>query len=578
MAKQKSAFYCKNCGNESPKWLGKCPACNEWNTYIEEPKVVASINPKNANPVFQDKKLKPIKINDVSQLDYNRIVTGDTEFDNVMGGGIVKGSITLIGGEPGIGKSTLLLQIALSLKSTKILYVSGEESMEQIKMRAERIKDTNDKLYLYSETNTQFIFKTVQDLEPDLVIIDSVQTVYTDNITSSAGSISQVRETASEFQKLAKTMGTSVILIGHINKDGEIAGPKLLEHIVDTVLQFEGDRHYNNRILRSIKNRFGSQMEMGIYEMNEKGLRPVTNPSEILLNSRKDQFSGISIACAMEGARPLLIETQALVASAVYGNPQRTATGFDVRRLNMLLAVLEKRAGFALTTKDVFLNIAGGIKIIDPAIDLSIVCSIMSSYQDVEISHNYAFSAEVGLSGEIRSISRIEQRIQEADKLGFEKIFVSKGNYKSKNSKLNIDVIEVSKILQYETIGSAGMDIRANIKDTITINSLERTAIPTGLYIELPIGYEAQVRPRSGLAIKQGLSVLNSPGTIDSDYRGEIQVIVANLSKDPIVIQNGDRIAQMVIAKYEQAIWQEVDMLSNTDRGIGGFGSTGVNN
>lgn len=446
MAKIKKAFFCTNCGNESTKWIGRCPGCNEWNTYVEE-----IISKENSNPnqsTFKDfsVKTKPVKLTEVKQNDISRFYSDDPEFNRVLGGGIVPGSIVLIGGEPGIGKSTLLLQIALSLNDLKILYVSGEESVEQIKMRADRINVKNDSLYLYSETCTQTIFEQVKAIEPNLIIIDSVQTVYSQHILSASGSISQVRECAGEFQRLAKETNIPVILIGHINKEGEIAGPKLLEHIVDTVLQFEGDRNYTHRLLRTIKNRFGSALELGVYEMKSHGLQPVINPSDILLGNRDEALSGVAIASTMEGMRPLMIEVQALVANAVYGNPQRSSIGFDTRRLNMLLAILEKRGGFQLSNKDVFLNLAGGIKVSDPALDLAVLAAIISSYKDEEISNNTAFCAEVGLSGEIRAVSRIEQRIAEAEKLGFDKIFISRYNAKLPKDKFSIKIVEVGKI------------------------------------------------------------------------------------------------------------------------------------
>ena len=446
MAKIKKAFFCTNCGNESTKWIGRCPGCNEWNTYVEE-----IISKENSNPnqsTFKDfsVKTKPVKLAEVKQNDISRFYSDDPEFNRVLGGGIVPGSIVLIGGEPGIGKSTLLLQIALSLKDLKILYVSGEESVEQIKMRADRINVKNDSLYLYSETCTQTIFEQVKAIEPNLIIIDSVQTVYSQHILSASGSISQVRECAGEFQRLAKETNIPVILIGHINKEGEIAGPKLLEHIVDTVLQFEGDRNYTHRLLRTIKNRFGSALELGVYEMKSHGLQPVINPSDILLGNRDEALSGVAIASTMEGMRPLMIEVQALVANAVYGNPQRSSIGFDTRRLNMLLAILEKRGGFQLSNKDVFLNLAGGIKVSDPALDLAVLAAIISSYKDEEISNNTAFCAEVGLSGEIRAVSRIEQRIAEAEKLGFDKIFISRYNAKLPKDKFSIKIVTVGKI------------------------------------------------------------------------------------------------------------------------------------
>ena len=446
MAKVKKAFFCTNCGNESTKWVGRCPGCNEWNTYVEE-----IISKENSNPnqsTFRDfsVKTKPVKLNEVKENELTRFLSDDPEFNRVLGGGIVPGSIVLIGGEPGIGKSTLLLQIALSLQSLKILYVSGEESVEQIKMRADRIGVRNDNCYLYSETSTQTIFEQVKSLEPNLIIIDSIQTVYSQHILSTSGSISQVRECAGEFQRLAKETNIPVILIGHINKEGEIAGPKLLEHIVDTVLQFEGDRNYTHRLLRTIKNRFGSALELGVYEMKSHGLQPVLNPSDILIGNRDESLSGVAIASTMEGMRPLMIEVQALVANAVYGNPQRSSIGFDTRRLNMLLAILEKRGGFMLSNKDVFLNLAGGIRVSDPALDLAVIASIISSYKDTEISSNTAFCAEVGLSGEIRAVARIEQRIAEAEKLGFDKIFISKYNAKLPQNKFQIQVLEISKV------------------------------------------------------------------------------------------------------------------------------------
>jgi DNA repair protein RadA/Sms len=446
LAKIKKAFFCTNCGNESTKWIGRCPGCNEWNTYVEE-----IISKDNSNPnqsTFKDFsiKTKPVKLTEVRQNEISRFYSDDPEFNRVLGGGIVPGSIVLIGGEPGIGKSTLLLQIALSLKDLKILYVSGEESVEQIKMRADRIQVQNENLFLYSETCTQTIFDQVKTLEPNLIIIDSVQTVYSQHILSASGSISQVRECAGEFQRLAKETNIPVILIGHINKEGEIAGPKLLEHIVDTVLQFEGDRNYTHRLLRTIKNRFGSALELGVYEMKSHGLQPVVNPSDILLGNRDEALSGVAIASTMEGMRPLMIEVQALVANAVYGNPQRSSIGFDTRRLNMLLAILEKRGGFQLSNKDVFLNLAGGIKVSDPALDLAVLAAIISSYKDEEISSNTAFCAEVGLSGEIRAVSRIEQRIAEAEKLGFEKIYISKYNAKLPKDKFTIKIVQVGKI------------------------------------------------------------------------------------------------------------------------------------
>lgn len=452
MAKIKSGFFCKHCGNESAKWVGRCPACGEWNTMVEE--VVATgkeVGWKKAVQAISSKtdRIAPVKLVDIVKKDTFRIVTPDDEFNRVMGGGIVPGSITLIGGEPGIGKSTLLLQVALLLKEQKILYVTGEESLEQIKMRADRVGKAMSDLYIFTETNTQKIFEQLKQVDPDILIVDSIQTVFTDLIESTPGSISQIRECAGQFQRLAKETNIPVILVGHINKEGEIAGPKLLEHIVDTVLQFEGDRNYIYRILRTIKNRFGSTAELGVYEMEGSGLRPVSNPSEILISQRDELLSGISIAATLEGMRPLLIETQALVSNAVYGTPQRSATGFDIRRMNMLLAVLEKRAGFHLGNKDVFLNIAGGIKVTDPAIDLAVIAALMGSYEDEPISNKTAFAAEVGLSGEIRAVNRIDQRIAEAEKLGFDRIFISKYNKKGLDlGKYKIKVEMVGKVLE----------------------------------------------------------------------------------------------------------------------------------
>lgn len=446
MAKIKTSFFCNNCGHESTKWLGKCPSCNEWNTFIEE--VIENNKTENWNSYSDDKKQnKIVALNNVSTVKENRIVTTDAELNRVLGGGIVHGSIILVAGEPGIGKSTLFLQHGLMMKDITILYISGEESEQQIKMRADRLKMTNNNFYLLTETNTQIIFQEIKKLKPQLVIIDSIQTLQSNLIDAGAGSVSQIKECAAEFQRFAKETNTPVFLIGHITKDGNIAGPKILEHMVDTVLQFEGDRHYAYRILRTIKNRFGSTAELGIYEMTGEGMRAVNNPSEILISQRDDQLSGIAIAATIEGMRPLLIEVQALVTQSVYGTPQRTVTGFDLRRLQLLLAVLEKRGGFLFGTKDVFVNIAGGLKIEDPSIDLAVICALLSSYDDTPISHKICFAGEVGLNGEIRAVNRIEQRIAEAEKLGFEKIFVSKFNKKSVNLKLfNIDIIMVSQL------------------------------------------------------------------------------------------------------------------------------------
>lgn len=447
MAKTKTIFFCKECGNESPKWIGHCPGCGAWNSYVEENVVVGKDSKYTKNTVNYGNPSKPIKVQDISSEKETRLNLECNELNRVLGGGLVPGSLILLGGEPGIGKSTLLLQVALKLKNKSILYVSGEESAQQIKMRAERIGIVNEKCLILTETNTTNIIKHIEDSKPDIIIIDSIQTLESPSIDSTAGSISQIRETASEINKMAKSLHIPTFLIGHITKDGSIAGPKILEHIVDTVIQFEGDRHYGFRVLRTIKNRFGSSSELGIFEMNTNGLREVSNPSEILLSQREEIVSGISIAATLEGMRPMMIETQALVSTAAYGTPQRSCTGFDTRRLNMLLAVLEKRAGFRLSSKDVFLNIAGGIRVDDPAIDLAVVAAILSSNEDIAISNRYAFAAELGLSGEIRSVNRIEARIAEADKLGMEKIFVSKYNCRNiDTSKFNVEIVHLATI------------------------------------------------------------------------------------------------------------------------------------
>ena len=449
MSKTKSAFFCQNCGYETAKWAGKCPACNEWNTFVEE--VVVKGNDKQAKEEWREfsglSGLKTVSINDVSSAEEKRIITTDGELNRVLGGGIVSGSIVLVAGEPGIGKSTLFLQIGLQLAHVRTLYISGEESEQQIKMRADRLGAQGDNFFLLTETNTQTIFKEIKKLKPELVIVDSIQTLQSPYIESSPGSISQIRECAAELQRYAKETNTPVFLIGHITKDGNIAGPKILEHMVDTVLQFEGDRHYAYRILRTLKNRFGSTAELGIYEMTGEGMRAVTNPSEILITQKEDELSGIAIAATIEGMRPLLIETQALVTQSVYGTPQRTVSGFDLRRLQLLLAVLEKRGGFHFGVKDVFINIVGGIKVEDPSIDLAIVCALLSSYEDVPIPPKICFAGEVGLSGEIRAVNRIEQRIAEAEKLGFEKIVVSKYNAKSLGKlKFGIEIVALGKV------------------------------------------------------------------------------------------------------------------------------------
>lgn len=448
MAKARTVFFCQNCGNQSPKWLGKCPACGEWNTYVEE--VINKDEEKAKVRGFSPKSdVAPVALQDISESHTQRLSTHDTELDRVLGGGIVMGSLILIGGEPGIGKSTLMLQLAAGMEGKTILYVSGEESDRQIKMRADRMNVSNKDCYVLTETNTQAIFKHADELEPDIIIIDSVQTLHSVYIDSPPGSISQIRECTGEMQRFSKESHIPIFLIGHITKDGSIAGPKMLEHIVDTVLQFEGDRNFTYRILRTIKNRFGSTSELGIYEMQGNGLRPVLNPSEILLTHRDEQPSGIAIAAMIEGMRPFLIETQALVTPAFYGTPQRSATGFDVKRMGMLLAVLEKRAGYRFGTKDVFLNIAGGMYVDDPAIDLAVISALISSYEDKVVPAKTAFAAEVGLSGEIRAVNRVEQRIAEADKLGFDKIFISYYNQKTVDTaKYNIEIVSVSKVQQ----------------------------------------------------------------------------------------------------------------------------------
>ncbi len=443
MAKLKTSFFCQNCGSQYAKWQGQCNACKEWNTIVEE--VIQKEEKTSWKPTSEIKKApKPLKIAEIDSSQEVRLDTLDGELNRVLGGGIVPGSLILLGGEPGIGKSTLLLQISLKLPY-KTLYVSGEESQKQIKMRAERITSKDDNCYILTETKTQNIFRQIQEIEPEIVIIDSIQTLHTDYIESTAGSISQIRECTAELIKFAKETNVPMILIGHITKDGTIAGPKILEHMVDTVLQFEGDRNHVYRILRSLKNRFGSTAELGIYEMQGSGLREVSNPSEILLSHREEELSGTAIASTLEGMRPLMIEIQALVSTAVYGTPQRSTTGYNAKRLNMLLAVLEKRAGFRLGTKDVFLNVTGGISVDDPAIDLAVVASILSSNEDIAVGKDVCFAGEVGLSGEIRPVNRVEQRIQEAEKLGFATIFVSKYNKISIKNSL-IKIVLVSKI------------------------------------------------------------------------------------------------------------------------------------
>jgi DNA repair protein RadA/Sms len=447
MAKSKTVFICSQCGNDSPKWLGKCPACGEWNTYIEETISKTSSTqtlPELSN--FSVFKSKPILLKEIQTDNEVRLDMNDLELNRVLGGGLVPGSLVLIGGEPGIGKSTLVLQTVLK-NPYKTLYVSGEESAKQLKLRAERLSITNGNCFIVCETNLEQIFTHINDIQPDMVIIDSIQTLFTERVESSPGSIVQVRETAAALLKFAKETNIPVLLIGHINKEGNIAGPKVLEHIVDTVLQFEGDRHYLYRILRNIKNRFGSASELGIYEMRQNGLREVNNPSELLLTQNHEGLSGIAIASAIEGVRPFLIETQSLVSTAAYGTPQRSATGFDIRRMNMLLAVLEKRVGFKLGQKDVFLNIAGGLRVNDPAMDLAVIAAVLSSNLDVAIERSICLCGEVGLSGEIRPVNRIEQRILEAEKLGFDNILIPQNNLKGFDTKkLNIQIKAVKKV------------------------------------------------------------------------------------------------------------------------------------
>ncbi len=447
--KVKTSFFCTGCGYEAAKWAGKCPACGEWNTFTEEVIVKESKSSTNNRTAFTDtkKEHKSILLDDVQASNTPRIDSNDAELNRVLGGGIVPGSMVLVAGEPGIGKSTLFLQIGLGLTNITTLYISGEESEQQIKLRASRLNIAHNQFYLLTETNTQTIFQEIKKVKPQVVIVDSIQTLESPYIDSSAGSISQIRETASELQRFAKETNTPVFLIGHITKDGNIAGPKILEHMVDTVLQFEGDRHYAYRILRTQKNRFGSTSELGIYEMTGEGMKAVSNPSEILITQKEDQLSGSAIAATIEGMRPLLIEVQALVTQSVYGTPQRTTSGYDMRRLQLLLAVLEKRGGFHFGVKDVFLNIAGGLRIEDPSIDLSVVTALLSSYEDVPIPHQLCFAGEVGLNGEIRAVNRIEQRIAEAEKLGFEKIFVSKYNSKGfAKLSFNIQVVPVGRV------------------------------------------------------------------------------------------------------------------------------------
>lgn len=444
MSKAVIKYFCKNCGHSASKWLGKCPSCEAWNSFTEEV-VQKTGGAKKIWGKSAHAKAEPVKITDIEEGNEQRVMLPDNELNRVLGGGLVTGSITLIGGEPGIGKSTLLLQLALNLQK-KVLYISGEESESQLKMRAERIGINNNNCYVMCETSLDNLLQYLQSNVPEILIIDSVQTLSSDAIDSPPGSISQIKECTAELLRFAKSTNVPVFLIGHINKDGNIAGPKVLEHMVDTVLQFEGDRHYNYRILRTLKNRFGSASEIGIYEMKGNGLREIENPSEILISEREDHLSGSSISCAVEGIRPILLETQALVSTAVYGTPQRTSNGFDLRRLSMLLAVLEKRCGFQLGIKDVFINIAGGMKLEDPGLDLGIVASILSSYQNISINKDIAFAGEIGLSGEIRAVSRIEQRISEAEKLGFKEIMISKYNKGIEQHTSKIQLVKVGKV------------------------------------------------------------------------------------------------------------------------------------
>jgi DNA repair protein RadA/Sms len=445
MAKTKTSFFCQNCGSQFSKWQGQCTSCKEWNTIVEEViQKAEKVSWQTADGPAIKRVAKPLKVSEIATISETRLQTNNIELNRVLGGGLVPGSLTLLGGEPGIGKSTLMLQVALQLPY-KTLYVSGEESPQQLKMRADRIYPNSESCFILAETNTQNIFKNIAEMEPDIVIIDSIQTLNTNTIESSAGSISQIRETATELIRFSKETATPVILIGHITKDGNIAGPKVLEHMVDTVLQFEGDRNHIYRILRANKNRFGSTNELGIYEMQGNGLREVSNPSEVLISKYEEDLSGTAISATLEGMRPLMIEIQALVSTAVYGTPQRSATGYNAKRLNMILAVLEKRAGFKLGAKDVFLNITGGITVDDPAIDLAVVAAVLSSNIDIAIDKRMCFAAEIGLAGEVRPVTRVDQRILEADKLGFSSIVISK-YCKLPEQNYGIDIIKIGKV------------------------------------------------------------------------------------------------------------------------------------
>ena len=446
MAKEKIAYVCTECGYDSPKWAGRCPSCGAWNT-MKEQVVRPTVTEKRAAPGFTFEKARPVRLEEIATGDDPRIDMRDEELNRVLGGGLVPGSLILLGGEPGIGKSTLVLQTVLRMPEQRVLYVSGEESARQLKLRADRIAHADTNCLIVCETSLEKIYAHIKETQPDIIVIDSIQTISTETADSSPGSIVQIRECAASLLKFAKESNIPTILIGHINKEGSIAGPKILEHIVDCVLQFEGDQHYMYRILRGIKNRFGSTAELGIYEMRGDGLRQVSNPSELLLTDRHEGMSGIAIASAIEGIRPFLIETQALVSTAAYGTPQRSATGFDLRRMNMLLAVLEKRVGFKLAQKDVFLNIAGGLRVNDPAIDLSVISAILSSNMDTEIEPTVCMAGEVGLSGEIRPVSRIEQRIAEAEKLGFKQIIIPKHNMQGLDpARFGIEICPVRKV------------------------------------------------------------------------------------------------------------------------------------